>query len=269
MTRDETRVALLEQLSQRHPGFLVWKHLDRSLVGQGDVDAAAPAHEVQVISADAMAIAKRTIGATTVILCQHVADKHLQFFVQPDRLPQLFELDICTQPSRGLAPWAPPQRMARLTTMTPQGIRSLRTGAESIVSLVYHGISAGGHDRLRGYEREIVRVGLAGDMDGAVQACKLLVPALARGHVLELARRCAEGDWDPMTASRAHRGFIATGLHHPLFSARRAAFRLRLAAGRECVMSRLARRHDRRVAAEDLDVLLRLAATQGHVVSSC
>lgn len=269
MTQDAARVAILRHLSTRHPGFLVWKHLDRALLGMGDVDAAVPAVDVRAIAAEAKAVAKDLLAATTVITCEHVADKHLLFFVQPQRLPQLFELDLCSQPSRGLAPWADPRRMAALTIMSPEGIRRLRPGAEAVVSLVYHGLSLRGGDRLLGSERDLVQKGLIEDEEGVLLSCHRLVPLPARGPVLELLRRLQHGSWDPSSAAQAQAGFVLSGLAHPRHTIRRAGFRVGLATGRECVMSRLARRDGRRVGASDLDNLLFRARAGGHTVEAC
>jgi hypothetical protein len=53
---------------------------------------------------------------------------------------------------------------------------------------------------------------------------------------------------------------------HPLFTARRGGFRLRLAVGKECVMSRLGRRYGRRIPASGLAELLRIARAEKHTV---
>ena len=256
----------MRQLTARHPSLLVWKHLERALQGQGDVDAAAPVDDVVAIRADANAIARETLAATHVILCDHVADKSLHFFVQPDRLPQLFELDICSQPSRGLAPWASPRRMLPLTTMSAEGIRRLRPGAEAVISLVYHGLSPAGTNRLHGQELGLVDSGLAHDMVGAEQACRSLAPWLARRPLFELIAQVSQGGWDRRLAQRAYLGFVMACCAHPRFTARRSWFRLRLAVGQECVMSQLGRRGGRRVPPSGLGDLLLTAQAGGHVV---
>jgi hypothetical protein len=266
MTYDTTRAAFLSQMTTRHPSLLVWKHLERSLQGQGDIDAAAPVDEVASIRADAIAIARETLSATHVILCDHVADKSLHFFVQPDRLPQLFEFDVCSQPSRGLAPWANPRLMLALATTSAEGIRRLRPGAEALVSLVYAGLSPGGSPRLSGQELQLVNRGLTEDLIGAVEACKALPPLLARQPLLELVTKLSQGRWDRTLARRAHLSFVMSCCVHPRFTMRRSGFRLRLATGQECVMSRVARREGRRVPTSGLAHLLCAAQGSGHAV---
>lgn len=264
MTLDHSRVAFLNELTHRHEHFLVWKHLDRALQGRGDIDAAAPDGEIAAIAADAVSIAADTLGASHVIHCHHVADKRLQFFIQPERLPQLFEFDLCMQPSRGLAPWAAPRAMLALATIRPDGIRSLRPGAEAVVSLVYHGLSPSGRDRLAGDEREIVDSGIAADLVGAEEACATLPPRPARRLLRELVMVLAAGGWDSTRARLAFSAFLGSTLAHPVFCARRVRFRATLAGGGECVMSRLARHHGRRVPPTGLDRLLDEARAGGH-----
>jgi hypothetical protein len=263
---DSTRVNFLREMSDRHRSLFVWKHLERALRGQGDVDAAAPAGDLANILADIDAIGQKTLGATHVIRCHHVADKSLHFFVQPDRLPQLFELDICTQPSRGLAPWATPSRMLAMTVVTPEGIRRLRPGAEAVVSIVYHGLSSSGRARLQGDDLLLVNKGLAEDMVGVEQACLWLPPRPARRSLFALAAQLSQGRWERRTAQHTYIAFAAAALAHPAFTARRALFRFQLAAGRECVMSRLARLDNRRVPASGLDRMLGDARADGHLV---
>jgi hypothetical protein len=259
-------VEFLRELTARHASLLVWKHLDRALQGQGDVDAAAPVADVAALRGDATSIAARTLAASHVILCDHIADKSLHFFVQPDRLPQLFEFDICTQPSRGLAPWARPDLMLPLATMSAEGIRRLRPGAEAVVSLVYHGLSPSGAPRLTGSVRTLVEVGLAEDRAGAHEACASLPPRAARRPLAALVETVSCGGWDRRLARRAYVGFALAACAHPRFAVRRLGLRAGLATGRECVMSRLARREGRRVPPSGVDALLRAARADGHVV---
>ena len=267
MTADPGRAAFLRELCGRQEDLLVWKHLDRSLEGRGDLDAAAPRRCLPGIVADARLLARDGLQASIMICCEHVADKQLLFFVRPKLLPQLFEFDVCTGPSRGLAPWADPHDMLDLAVLD-DGIRRLRPGAEAIVSIVYHGLSALGNDRLRGDERDIVRRGLDRDLDGALAACRTLPPIEARASLVRLIRRVSEGSWSRRDAAAAWFGFAMTGPRHPGFTGRRIAFRWRIATGRDCVMGRLARRHDRQVSADGLADVLRVARLDGHEVVS-
>jgi len=266
MAPDPSKVAFLRELTRRHENLVVWKHLDRALRGRGDIDAAAPADDIPSVAANAVSIAANTLGASHVIHCDHVADKRLQFFVQPELLPQLFEFDLCVQPSRGLAPWASPSAMVALAAIRPDGIRSLRPGAEAVVSLVYHGLSPSGRDRLAGEEREIVDSGIATDFAGAEEACATLPPWPARRPLRELVMMLAERSWDSNRAQLAFTAFLGSTLAHPVFATRRVLFRATLAGGRECVMSSLARHQARRVPPSGLDHLFDAARAGGHKV---
>ena len=264
---DAHRAEFLRRLTAHHDDFLVWKHLDRALTGVGDVDSAAPASAADAISEDAAAMAASVLGAVAVVDCRHVADKRLQFFVLPHALPQLFELDVCTRPSRGLTPWADPARMRELAVLSSHGIRRLRPGAEALVSIVYHGISPNGGARLSGDEQEIVSTGLAHDANGAYAACTSLSPVLARSSLLRLLDVARQGGWDDDLSRRAFWGFVASGVVHPQFSTRRAVFRLRIAVNRDCVMHRFAQKQHRRVEPHQVPALLTAAERDGHRVS--
>lgn len=263
---DGARANFLAELSARHPSFLVWKHLDRAVRGVGDVDAAAPATDAPRIVDDAASLARSLLGAAAVIRCDHVADKRLTFFVLPRLLPQLFELDVCVGPSRGLTPWADPARMAKLAILDDRGIRRLRPGAEALVSLVYHGLSYHGGRRLSGDEEEIVTSGLRRDRDGAHYACSLLAPLPARRPLHRLLEMVEAGVWVPSLSRHAFWGFVVSGAAHPAFTGRRIAFRSRIAARRDCVMHRVAQAHGRRVEEHRVPALLAAARQDGHNV---
>jgi hypothetical protein len=264
--RDPERVQFLAELSELHEDFVVWKNLDRSLVGRGDVDAAAPTLVVPSVIASASRIAPRTLGASHVVHCRHVADKHLAFFVQPHRLPQLFELDVCSQPSRGLAPWADPVEMAALSELSAERVRRLRPGAQAVIDLVYEGLSPGGADRLTAGDRTRMRLQLRTDRAGAVSAAALFLPAPAGRTLVALLTALERDEWDRRAAVATFAALAASSLRHPGFLMRRLALRTELALGRECIMSHLGRKLQRRVP-EDIDTLLRAARLQGHEVA--
>lgn len=264
MADDPQRGTFLRELCQRHQDLVVWKHLDRALEGRGDIDAATPAGSVRQIAATAVDLACHELGASSVIRCSHVAGKTLLFFVRPAFLPQLFELDLCRQPSRASAPWADPRRLLELA-VDDDGIRRLRPGAEAVVSLVYHGLSAGGHARLAGDERAIVRHGLAVDLAGAIEACALLPPAPARAPLTSLTEELARGTWSRGHAAAAWFGFMAGALGSPGHAVGRTISRVGQRLDRDCVMSRLARHHGRRVPMS-IARLLQEARDDGHDV---
>lgn len=267
MTPDPRRADFLRALTGKQASFVVWKHLDRALLGRGDVDAAAPLDRAAAVTSDAVALAKDLLLATHVVSCGHVQDKRLQFFVRPDTWPQLLELDVCTQPSRGLAPWASPARMLQLATVGDAGIRRLRPGAEAVVALVYSGLSPRGADLLPADERPTVRFGLETDLPGARNAIDLLAPAPAQRPLHILLTQLDQQRWDAAAARRAFFGFVLSGLAYPAYAARRARFRVGLSRGKECLMSDLARHHARLVPHGDLDAFLRAAAV-GHALAT-
>jgi hypothetical protein len=268
VTLDHSRVTFLNELTRRHERLVVWKHLDRSLRGQGDVDATAPEQDVPAITQDAISIAAATLSATHTILCDHVPSARLHFFVQPHRLPHLFELDIWMQPSRGSARWADPCTIVPLAILGVYEIRQLRPGAEAVMLLVYQGLSWKGQNRLTGEEQETVERGLADDLEGAYEACRAFPPRPARAALLTLVGRLHHGTWSRKYALQAFGGFALAGLAHPDFAARQAMHRVQFILGRECLMFKLMRRHHRQVPPYGVDTLLNAARASGHIVST-
>ena len=268
VTLDHFRVSFLRELTGHHERLVVWKHLDRALHGHGDVDAVAPEQDVPAITQDAVSIAAATLGATHAILCDHVPNVRLHFFVQPHCLPQLFELDIWMQPSRGSARWADPRVIAQFAILGMHGIRHLRPGAEAIMLLVYQGLSWKGQNKLAGEERETIVRGLSGDLEGAYEACRVLPPRPARAALLKLTGCLQQGVWSRKYALQAFGGFTLAGLAHPDFAARQAMHRAQFIRGHECLMFTLMRRHHRQVPPAGVNALLDAARASGHAVST-
>jgi len=268
VTLDHSRVTFLRELTRRHDRFVVWKHLDRSLHGYGDVDAVAPEPDVPAITQDAVSIAAVTLGATHAILCDHVPSVRLHFFVQPYCLPQLFELDIWMQPSRASARWADPRRMVPFSILGLHGIRHLRPGAEAIMLLVYQGLSWKGRDKLAGEELKTIEKSLLDDLEGAYEACRTLPPWPARSALLKLVGCLRQGAWSRKDALQAFGGFALAGLAHPNFAVRQAMHRVQFIRGRECLMFKLMRRHGRQVPPDGVNALLDAAHASGHAVST-
>lgn len=266
MTRatQQSRVDFVRDLTAAQPSLVVWKHLDRALTGRGDIDAAAPQQDIPTIARDADIVAGRAFGATHAIRCNHQPNLHMQFFVQPDRMPDLFQFDIFHHPSRGAATWADPRAMLELSTIRPDGIRALRPGAEAVGLTVLNGISLRGHERLSADDRATVNAGLAADLVGAYRACAIFAPKPARRALLALTQNLAHGVWSRTHASAAFAGFCAGSVSHPWFAARQAASRARHVLGRDCMMAGL----NRRVPTGSVDDFLHAARRSGHEVTA-
>ncbi len=264
---DQDRVRFLDELSGRHPQLVVWKHLERSLRGLGDIDAVAPRRALLAITQDVSRLGRDVLGASHSIVCDHVPNVRLQFLVRPRDLPDLFEFDIWTRPSRGSASWADPVSVARLSTVGEYGVRQLRPGAEALMLLVYGGLSIRGEDRLAGSDRDTVLLNLGSDLEGAHAACATLPPPPARSPLRHLVDAMRWGAWDAQAARLAMAGFMVSGLARPHFLARQGWFRLRYLRRRECLMFTLMRRHGRRVPPSGVAALLAEARNSAHVVT--
>jgi hypothetical protein len=265
-TIDQSRLTFLREISEQNERMVVWKHLDRSLRGFGDIDVAAPADDLDRVTACSLASARSALNASHAVICDHVPSVRLHFYVQPERSPDLFEFDVITQPSRMTSRWAAPSDLVGLSVVDPTGIRRLRPGAESLILLVWQGMSWAGTDQLTGHDRESVIDGLAMDPDGALKACRALAPPLAAKQLRGFVERLILGEWERSWALAALCGFAVTGAASPKFAINRALHRNKYRTGHECLMFGIMRRHGRKMPDGPLSTFLEAAREESHEV---
>jgi len=263
---DQSRLTFLRDISRENQRMVVWKHLDRSLQGLGDIDVAAPAADLDNITASSLVSAGSALKASHAVICDHLPSVRLHFYVQPERSPELFEFDVITQPSRMTSRWASPTKLVGLSVVDPTGIRRLRPGAEALTLLVMQGMTSAGADKLKAHDRECVLSGLAVDLDGAIEACRVLAPPLARRQLASFVERLAHGEWDASMALAALVGFGVTGMTSPKFAFDRGVHRNKYRTGDECLMFGIMRRLGRKMPHSTCVEFLAAAREDGHDV---
>lgn len=222
------RADLLRELSERFPSFAVWKKLERTIEGQGDVDAVAPAPAWQDIG-DVFGEWAFSRGYRALVGCRHVPGVLLLMAVDPSEVI-LSELDLCdTFYWRG-GRFATATQLAPVLAEGVHGIRVARPGAQGLFLLVMNGLRRGGRvDRAALHDQGVSQL-IASDREGVDRTAA----SLGRiGSALRpLAVAVAEGGWDRSAALRAEALGVMNAAKAPVDLVRRLSFRLR--ADRSC-----------------------------------
>lgn len=134
-------LSILSRLCAAHPSVTAWKHLDQGLAGVGDIDLAAPHAELNAITADLLSQIGSLVQDAHVLCCDHVPGIRALFIVTLASFPRMAEIDLFWRPTRLGATWAPPARLAELSSVRDDGVRQLASGTEAFVDLVYRHVS--------------------------------------------------------------------------------------------------------------------------------
>jgi cyclophilin family peptidyl-prolyl cis-trans isomerase len=87
-------VNLCAELSYRQNDLVFWKHIDRGLSGDGDIDTLAPHNSVENVSSDIVNFAFDNISGTVgAAVCQHPNNVRSHFFVVNGYYPKLLQID--------------------------------------------------------------------------------------------------------------------------------------------------------------------------------
>lgn len=259
------RHAILSRISADTTQMTVWKHRERALAGMGDFDIAAPLKALPHLGGICRDAVHRLVPKSGSIECNHVHGKRLLFFYSHEYPESLLELDLCYSPSRAWSSWADPSALLILSRKQ-DGIRGVSSGAEAVVSLVYHGISINGKERVSEYEYGLIRKGISDDWNGTMEAVRYLCPKRSRPHLIRLLQAIGDDKWSEQNSRLAMRGFVLSAFSAPGFMMSRALFRGRMASKHECYMSHVARVQGRRNVLA-LNEFLSRARNTGHEVA--
>jgi len=247
-------VPLLQRLTSEVPTWYVWKNADSALLGEGDVDSAAPRREWPRLVAEFRAWARET-HLRAVVVCRHAPDSLIVVGCTASRPTRLLQLDVYDR----LARVAPAERLLAASELDERGFRRLRPGAEGLLLFLVRA-RRGGRPPLVLEDVDTARRLLAEDPDGAELASRLLgamgASAFAGAHAL------LRGTWNRRAMLMLEPAYAM----HALGDVRRRAAWLRFVVGRgrRCpVLRSLA--HGRTVA-EDLDAWLAEVERRGDAV---
>lgn len=256
MTRDRTELwlPLLRELTDKHPGWAIWKNVDSAFEGTGDVDSFAPPEDWDAIQATFVEWA-RSNGLGPVLVCRHVPQGPHFITLQQDS-PYLVQLDVKQRGTFRGSTLIDASTLLPLTEIDPSGFRRIRPGAEAVIKLCMNGIRKGGLPNDEGLRTKNVAKLLASDVDGVLSASHLLGPA--RLALLRGATALLKGGWDRPAMATVEAWCAARALAEPRVAASRWWF-LNVVAKR-CGVIDLIRDHDRRIEGDPAAWLRAIAA---------
>jgi hypothetical protein len=200
---------LLIRLTERFPGWGLWKNADAALKGYGDFDSMAGEGDWTGITEEFShwAVAN-DLGP--VAACRHV--KGVLFLAALDQDgSKILELDVNSRKYfRGWTVFEPRQ-LAPVMELDTKGFRRVRPGAEGVILLTQNGLKWGGRPDVEGLARKRVAEYLRSDHDGVLEAAELFRPA--DKALVRAAESAANGEWSRaamlMVEARAVLGAMA------------------------------------------------------------
>jgi hypothetical protein len=183
---------LLVRLTERFPGWGLWKNGDAALQGHGDFDSMAEEEDWDAII-DEFSLWSAANDLGPVAACRHV--KGVLFLAALDAVgSKILELDVLSRKYfRGWTVFRP-QQLAPLMELDARGFRRVRPGAEGVILLTQNGLKWGGRRDAEGLTEKRVAEFLSSDFDGVIQSSKLFRPA--DKALIRAAESAARGDWD-------------------------------------------------------------------------
>ncbi|CAN5577254.1 hypothetical protein BH20ACT23_BH20ACT23_23550 [soil metagenome] len=183
---------LLRRLTERFPGWGLWKNAEDALQGHGDFDSTAEEGAWDGIT-DEFARWAAASGLGPVAACRHV--KGALFLAALDEAgSKIFELDVNSRKYfRGWTVFQPGQLLP-VMELDARGFRRVRPGAEGVILLTQNGLKWGGRQNSEGLARKRVAEFLSSDLEGVLEAAKLFRPA--DKALVRAAESAARHDWD-------------------------------------------------------------------------
>lgn len=257
-TPSPLRLGLLRSLSSSFPDWGVWKNVDRTLEGAGDIDSLAPASSWERIGKayEDWALSQ---GFEAVVACRHAPGVLLlqALSAQSDTMT---ELDICDECHWRGGTLFTADRLAPLMVEDPRGFRCLRSGAQGLFLLLLNGVRRGGRSDVQAIRDKHVIELLESDRDGAISAAQTM------GSIAPVAIRLAEavqqGRWERGLALRLEASALIDAFLSPKILTARVLFRA--GAFRTCPVIRATR--EGRQTPRDIEVWLDAASRSHRVV---
>lgn len=188
----ELWLPLLLRLTDRFPGWGLWKNGDAALQGHGDFDSTATeGHWDGITQEFALWAAANDLGP--VAACRHV--EGVLFLAALDETgSKLLELDVNARKYfRGWTMFEPGQ-LNPLMELDVRGFRRVRPGAEGVILLTQNGLRWGGRPDREGLARKRVGEFLRSDQEGVLLAARLFRPA--DKALVRAAESAARDDWN-------------------------------------------------------------------------
>lgn len=239
--RSDLWLPLLRRLTERFPGWAVWKNVESALAGRGDIDSFAPPDSWDAIEGVFVDWARENrLGP--LLVCRHIPQGPHYVALEPGS-PYLLVLDVKRLGTFRGASLIDVEDLARLAVLDPRGFRRIRPGAEGVLKLVYNGMRPGGGKNAAGLAEKGVVPLLESDPEGVREAARLFGPAEAA--VLRAVRAVVAGGWDRRALLRAEAWSLAKAMTEPRVMLGRLW--LKLVRVRRCPVLRVIRERGRRI----------------------
>lgn len=200
---------LFVELTKKHPDLVFWKHFERGISGQGDIDTIAPFSEVDKIGADFIHLVfEHFPEAKGVVDCRHSTNVRPHFFVFESEYPKLFQFDISWQPTRLSLPWCNPASLSMFSIINDYGVRILTPGALSIVLIMLYGINPNGTNRMKQHDWKDVQNGVFLDSKSAHAFIDLQISYSLRADLHKLILNLENGMWSSICVRRIWRNIL-------------------------------------------------------------
>jgi hypothetical protein len=185
------RHALAVDLSAAAPSWQLFKHVDASLGGEGDMDALVRSQELDAATRAIAAMAER-LGAS-LLICDHIPGLRQHFLISPDdREGQILQVDSFHQLRRFGTTWCDPVDALALCASSDRYPRRLRLGGEAFVTAVYAGYHSIANT-IGTRDEVLIAEAAAQDEDGFLLAAQRLSPAGCSRVTMEWARMWLAG----------------------------------------------------------------------------
>ena len=241
---------LLRQLTEEVPEWSAWKGLDSGLHRLGDIDSLAPPARWSQIEAAFRTWAAWN-GFAPMIVCRHIPQGPHLITLSSDS-QYLIQLDVKERATFRGATLLDVPALLEMAIIGPEGVRSIRTGAEGVIRLLNNGTRRGGGQNAEGLKAKNVAGMLAEDPEGVAAMAARFGPA--RGALIEVADAVVRGEWNARAMLAVEAWAWAKALAEPTVALSRLRFNL--GPEQTCPVIRLIRRDDRKVP-DDRDAWLR------------
>jgi hypothetical protein len=239
--RTDLWLPLLRELTDKYPGWAVWKNVDSALAGTGDVDSLAPPSDWPAIEQTFLDWVSRS-GLGPAVICRHIPQGPHFITFEPGS-PYIVQLDVKERGTFRGSTLIDAWTLLPLTEVSEAGVRLVRPGAEGVIKLCMNGVRKGGRPNWEGLRTKRVAELLASDPEGVEAAAMWL--GRARGALVRGAAAVVDGGWDRKAMLTVEAWAAVRGLKEPRVATSRWWF-LRVTAKR-CIVIDLIRSHDRRI----------------------
>lgn len=213
LDRSERWLPLLRRLTEVSSDWTVWKNIDSAFTGGGDVDCIAPGEDWAAIQHEFHNWA-RAQGLGPVISCPHVPFSLTLVALDPAAPSETFyEVDAFRRSLFLASTLFRPSDLRPLASVSDQGFRRLRPGAEGLLKLVHNGTKRGGRINPDGLRIKRIPQLLEEDWEGVEKTAHLFKQA--ESAVLQGARAVVDGGWDRKAMMRTEAWSLARAALEP------------------------------------------------------